>query len=562
MVHPGWQDVTRRASISRQRGSSSATAAPSAGEVIQLWASRFAQSNVRSNVSVRRQMCTDGFVIGSWIGNVGTGNCLQMMLSGALVAAALDRAFVLNTNTTFVNGIKERDGFGRPIYGPRRRPFEASLTEAVSGIGGMAWLRAPRCVEDANVRVWDHPEMTTQASMRADMVRWCADAGVPLEPSDIGAVDLRGKCSTKSRHPCNVYDPDILRLAKDGGLCANLSRARIVVVHAITVANFEVLASHQRLAPSDTRRLTALSARGVNAYGLIARALWPDGLTQVGPLVERVSLAVHLRCWMNACSPKTLNRTARCLLQLVDSTVATSESSRSDGHSPLDAEHGPCTIYVASDHAGAAPLLGDVLSAARGSLGSCTILTAAHFRARLPPALAADVRSIRGKVTTAHASARHEVGGGSGTAVHPPPWSDPIDLEIMSNAHALVAVHVGALASTLAFVAGARAGRAFFIDPSRNHTCVSASTVYPSEPNGFALAHARRTAHYNGTLSEFYSGKARTRCGRPFNAGSSASVNGNSTAQEEGDDHEDDGADAQELEISVPVTEDIVAQGP
>ena len=145
----------------------------------------------------------------------------------------LDKALVVNTNVEFLDQIQE----GRH-FGPRRRPFEANLSAAASGIGGMAWLRPPHAIEDASLNSWGLPHATTTAALGSDIVGWCREAGVALQvDADVGALDLRAPCSK-----CDAYG-----MARKLEVCANLSATRIVVVHTAPVANIEKWADSRSL---------------------------------------------------------------------------------------------------------------------------------------------------------------------------------------------------------------------------------------------------------------------------------------------------------------------------
>ena len=229
------------------------------------------------------------------------------LLTAALIAVALDKPFVLNLAVSFLDhGAIDR-------IGPWRRPFLANLSASASGNGGMAWLRAPHIIEDTALHSWREASNAQTPTVRTDIVRWCRDAGVQLAPAEVGALDMRAPAASNG----NAFD--VRSMAHHGQLCPNVSRHLAVIVHSAPVANFEVLAANIQLAPDALTRLRTLTTRGVNAYGLLERALWPRGLTLVNhAMVERVTLAVHLRCWMLACSPRVLAKAAECAAKLLD----------------------------------------------------------------------------------------------------------------------------------------------------------------------------------------------------------------------------------------------------
>ena len=88
----------------------------------------------------------------------------------------------------------------------------------------------------------------------------------------------------------------------------------------------------------------------------------------------------------------------------------------------------------------------------------------------------------------AHAATRHDPGR---PAAHPAPWADPIDLALLSSAQTVLAVSSGALSSTVAYVAGTRVGRYFFVDAEQGGACTPASIFFPSSQDGGARTYVR-----------------------------------------------------------------------
>jgi hypothetical protein len=478
--------------------------------IIDAWVDRQRESHSRpttqeEELAQRRALCAadSGLVLGSWSGWVGTCNSLVRILTGALVAAVLDRPFVIFTDVFD----REQD---RSRVEPRTRVFDASLAEALSGIGGMAWLQPPVGVfEERTFRIdgWARSarEVTTN-QLRHEVVRWCGEVGVNLSlTSDIAAVDLRSPAGQVSPH--GSFDAQrMMARPKDSGVCGDVSSARIVGVHVDPVPNIEILALNRALPPAAAHRLEALTRRGVNSYGLMQRAIFPAGLTRV-TTVERPTVAVHLRCWMNACINRTLTQAARCLRRLVEQEerdeaavqYTNDEDNREEPAASLTAGVGgsarsSCSIYVASDHAGMAAVLRQYLDP--HVLARCTLQTAAEVR--LPTALRREVRVFMANSSFAagrwaHAATRHDLGTAS---AHPAPWADPIDLALLSHAQTVLAVSSGVLSSTVAYIAGTRAGRFFFIDSERSGGCVPASELFPASPDASARAYVYGEARH------------------------------------------------------------------
>lgn len=427
---------------------------------------------------MRRELCSSGFVLGTWSGWVGTCNSLTRMLTGALLAVALDRPYVHHTNV--YDRMQDHSRLG-----PRTRVFNASLEEAVSGVGGMAWLLPPRCIEETNLisqhwRISPHSVHTHQ--LATDIVRWCGEANATIKVGDVGAIDLRSPANHGP--PFGSFDLKIMMARGAEGVCANAERARIVVAHTDPVPNFELLAANRALPPTAMNRIRALTTRGVNAYGMMQRALYPRGLTRV-ETVGQPTLAVHLRCWMNACTEHTLKRAAACIAVLVNSS-------------------GPgCSIYIASDHVGMADVLSGYLNEEIAS--RCATLHAASIA--LKPTLQKEVDTflsehLHNKSSKhfggwwSHAATTH---GKTSRSSHPAPWADPVDLAMLSSAETVLGVHSGHLSSTMAYVAGTRTGRYFYVDSDTPHKdfasrCPATSTIYPSSPDVGALSFMRDTA--------------------------------------------------------------------
>ena len=480
MVHKDWialEHATRKAvhgqhgASAHGSGSPSATSAGlAAGALVDAWAARHATRNRHAgDAGLRRELCETGFVFGTWSGHVGTGNNLVRTLTGALVALVLDKPYVLNEAVSFL------DNSATDRAGPWRRPFEANLSAAASGNGGMAWLRAPHIIEDDALRGWPEASSAQTPAVRDSIIRWCHAAGAAnVSASDFAALDLRAPAASKG----DAFD--VRQMVAKRTLCANASKARIVIVHAAPVANFEVLRLNTALSPGALSRLRTLTTRGVNSYGLLQRALWPQGLTRLSPLSERPTLAVHLRCWMLACSPRVLAKAAECASGLLH-------------------DSGPeCVVYVASDHSGMAALLAQALFALDASLaGRCVVIDYSHLRPRLPHELRLDVEHFQaaqkaGSIKSwVHAATMHDPGS---AASHPPPWADPIDLAMLSSSQTVLGMHVGALSSTLAFMAGTRIGRYFYLDDMRNWTCGPAARVYPTDQNRHGRDYVRKVA--------------------------------------------------------------------
>ena len=331
-------DTIRHTTPRPHHGDHVAAMSRHASVLIDRWAAQHAQEPRNLSIAMRRELCSSGFVLGTWSGWVGTCNSLTRMLTGALLAVALDRPYVHHTNV--FDRMQDHSRLG-----PRDRVFNASLEEAVSGVGGMAWLLPPQCIEETN-RISQHwavsPHSATTEQLRTDIVRWCAEAGATVAKSDVTAVDLRSPNTPGHGPPFGSFDIKIMMSRGAEGVCGNASRARIVVAHTDPVPNIELLAANRALPPTVLNRVRTLTTRGVNAYGMMQRALYPHGLTRV-ETVTRPTLAVHLRCWMNACTEHTLKRAAACVAAVVNTS-------------------GPgCSIYIASDHVGMADVLTDHL---------------------------------------------------------------------------------------------------------------------------------------------------------------------------------------------------------
>ena len=216
---------------------------------------------------------------------------------------------------------------------------------------------------------------------------------------------------------------------------------------------------------------------------------------------------------MSACDPKRIAAAAGCLTELLTSSPLPRETGMDAGPAggnestvgqQSDGED-ECSLYVASDHLGMDALLAAALPPR--VTRRCRILTATSFEDRLHPELAADIRAFTNYTAQhghsrwwgRHAATQHEVGSANG---HPLPWADPIDLAVLSNAQAVMGVAFGPLASTLAYAAGTRVGRYYYLEPVRagggNYTsglvCRAASVLYPSDQNEQALRYARLTA--------------------------------------------------------------------
>lgn len=387
---------------------------------------------------MRRELCSspDGFVLGTWSQLVGTGNCLNKVITAALLAIALDRPFVLGTNVFTKTG--------------RRRAFNASLLEAASGYGGMPWLAAPNCIEDTAL-VWPPQDQRSTTAMIENASRaWCSEVGIDLPAGSVEGVNLR-------HGPAGPFDRS--GIIAHGELCHDFSQARVVVVHTTFVANFDVLGANTALPAAILSRIRALNARGVNSYGLTQRALWPHGLTLISS-TERPTVAVHLRCWFSGCSEVMLQAVAGCVASL----------ARHAGPS--------CSVYAGSDHAYAPEMLREFLTAAASN---CSLVKAADFRASLSDqALSEEADAfdayMHGKKLEHYIATPHDPTPKSADS-HPVAWADPIDLHFMSSAETFL----GGL-GTMSWVAGTRVGSSHYFLNSKdwkNWTCRSASDAYP-----------------------------------------------------------------------------------
>lgn len=466
--HAWWNLSHRAESLGKNQGSAASRKArwrlpwrlrvsTAASLLINDWTARFGRESQSSDVALRRELCSrpGGIVVGSWCVE-GTGNCVNKVIAGMLLAVALDRPFVLATN----------------ISQPYRRAFDASLSEAGTGFGGMPWLQRPRCIEDSALP-WQHPT-TRNSSRDADAVRaWCFEAGVTLAGADVESVDLRHT----SRGPWAAQG-----MLSRPGFCNDFSSARVVFMHGEAIANFWLLKSNRALPAAVALRIRTLSAPGVNAYGLAQRALWPDGLTRVAT-VERFTVAVHLRCWLTGCTDEHFKSAAACLSELV-------------------AGSGPgCSIYVASDHVAAPDLLRAAIAISPLAAQGCDVSSAVDWRPHLSPPLLAEAeqwdrihsgpegstpQSPRGtdSLRLKHIATPHDpiVAAGEwemGEAQHPAAWADPIDLQHMASAETFLGGY-----GTLAWTAGTRVGsRYFFFNmsgmSSSGFACLRASEHYP-----------------------------------------------------------------------------------
>ena len=379
---------------------------------------------------VQRELCTSttGFVVGSWDPRVGTGNILNSMLTGVLLAIALDRPFVLTTES---------------LKG--RAAFNATLKEAASGYGGMPWVMQPRSVaEDSRLRWSDSPSASSRS-----LLQWCGDSSKNMSSRDVVHVDLRpGK---EGYGNSGVWD--LRTMIKRGGLCVGkLLQARFVTFYASNVANFVLFAANRNLPEQVQERVDALTARGVNAYGLAQRALWPEGLTHFGTSY-RPTAAVHMRCYLGLCSEGMVVATARCLASKL-----------------LKAGLG-CSIYVASDNNYAPQLLAQALHTVAPNL-TCVVTSAAAMYERLSESQLAQVKSFGVAAAHSHPIATpHSMG----TAGHRPSWTDPVDLEILAASELLV----GSVMSTMSWIAGTRVGSQYYYMDGYGQ-CPSAAPSYPT----------------------------------------------------------------------------------
>ena len=208
---------------------------------IRQWAARFAQQHTRVDEASLQASC----------GNNGDGFvfvkwCNVDQGTGNCLNRILNAALI---------GV----AFNKPILvvGTDRGAFDAGLRDYGRNGKSMPWLNAPLLME--------------------------------LRTADRGWIN---------KLPCDVHKLDYTAVCSD-----MLGLDVIELVSLGEQWEFKRLALHHRLPEPVQRRVRELTTEGVNAYGLMLRALWPHGLTRANGLLRHplvggpFTAGVHLRCF-------------------------------------------------------------------------------------------------------------------------------------------------------------------------------------------------------------------------------------------------------------------------
>ena len=366
--------------------------------IVESWARRYDTTHAHPGSSCARR----GFTFTSWCDfGQGTGNCMNRVMTAALVAVVFDTRLVLLDT---------------------KRAFRASLVDyEKENVRTVPWLHTPRCTE-------------LRDNLKA--------------------------CGTRTVHTLhfNTVHPDVCHPF------GNMSDADLIRVTTFAQWDFAQLMLYRGLPAAAHARMRALTAPGTNAYGLVLRAMWPDGLTKAAGALHRtmppMTAGLHVRCHYGGCFEKPerlfddsldtfgLERPSQnlypssFLLETVDCLVRTLPKPAPPG----------CSIYVATDELDALAQLTIELHTrlANSTAAHCRVVTARDLRASLGQELEEELLlSEHGS----HGDGRYGITHGDRDV-----WMMPVDLDALATASFVV----GTPSSTFTAVVGASAGRLYY----------------------------------------------------------------------------------------------------
>lgn len=239
----------------------------SPANMVRDWAQQFAQSHQQVDNKALQNTCgSSGLVTVSWCNaGQGTGNCVNRVLTAALVAVVFNKPLAITE-------------MKQPAFG-------LGLTESQGT--AMPWLLPPQCLE----------------------------------------LQGAGDFPACSRRVLNTRG-GTMEIWHDL-FCVDYSRFDVIHVDTFAFWDFGHISLNRRTPSPFHERLMKLAAPGVNAYGLVLNALWPHGLTRASDSLTKANFGgihagLHVRCHYTQCAKENLGKLAQCVAQLLENHAGSS----------------------------------------------------------------------------------------------------------------------------------------------------------------------------------------------------------------------------------------------